>query len=296
VGDAARIEQDDLSLDSNRDVIAEREKWPSDKRAEDPLLFSSHPDFVTFPPEGPLRQISIQQMRLLKERAQFRPHKGRWRVFLIDQMDRANAQAADSLLKTLEEPPEHLILVLTAENVYDLPATIRSRSVTFHLAPVSREELQAFVHRRGLSDPDRRVALSGGCPGHAVTLDLAAHERRRTVLLAMLDAAAGESRFGAWVMQSEAFLQSKSEKVDSIIKLLYGLLEDLLVLVSGGSEIRNADVRARLEQIAARVNFAWVQSGVRLVDEFAGLQRRNVQKGLLLDRFVLAQQARAPGT
>ncbi|MBX5494214.1 MAG: DNA polymerase III subunit delta', partial [Bryobacteraceae bacterium] len=64
------IEQDDLSLPSNLALLVEREKLPADKRAEDPLLFASHPDFVTFPPDGPLRQLSIQQMRLLKERAQ----------------------------------------------------------------------------------------------------------------------------------------------------------------------------------------------------------------------------------
>ena len=68
-----KIEQDDLSLEANAETIAEREKWPSDKRNEDPLLFATHPDFLTFPPDGPLRQITIEQMRLLKERAQFKP-------------------------------------------------------------------------------------------------------------------------------------------------------------------------------------------------------------------------------
>src|SRR5689334_14261178 len=73
IGEEAKIERDDLSLPDNQVILADREKWPSDKRTEDPLLFASHPDFVTFPPDGPLRQISIQQMRLLKERAQFKP-------------------------------------------------------------------------------------------------------------------------------------------------------------------------------------------------------------------------------
>ena len=67
--DAASVEHDDLSLPENAATIADREKWTADKRSADPLLFASHPDFVTFPPDGPLRQISIQQMRELKERA-----------------------------------------------------------------------------------------------------------------------------------------------------------------------------------------------------------------------------------
>ena len=137
--DPHKIEQDDLSLESNQSLIAEREKWTSDKRNDDPLVFGSHPDFLTFAPDGPLRQITIQQMRLLKERASLKPLKGSWRVFLIDSIDRANEQAANSLLKTLEEPPSHLILILTARNAYDLLPTIRSRSVPFQFSRLPEE-------------------------------------------------------------------------------------------------------------------------------------------------------------
>jgi len=144
----AAIEQDDLSLEANRDVVTSREKWPPDKRNEDPLLFSSHPDFVTFAPDGPLRQITIQQAREVKERAPFLPHQGARRVFLIDHVDRANDQAANSLLKTLEEPPPHLILIMTAENAYDLLPTVRSRAVPFQFTPLAREEMEQFVRSR----------------------------------------------------------------------------------------------------------------------------------------------------
>ena len=133
LGASERIELDDLNRPENMQLIADREKLPSDKRSEDPLLFASHPDFLTFAPDGPLRQISIQQMRLLKDRAAFKPLKGQYRVILIDGLERANEQAANSLLKTLEEPPEHIVFILTAQNHYDLLPTIRSRSVLFLL-------------------------------------------------------------------------------------------------------------------------------------------------------------------
>src|SRR5205809_4111039 len=57
LGSGELIERDDLSLPHNVETIASREKLPADKRNDDPLLFATHPDFVTFPPEGPLRQI-----------------------------------------------------------------------------------------------------------------------------------------------------------------------------------------------------------------------------------------------
>jgi len=72
-----KIERDDLSLAENMSQIAMREKLPADKRNDDPLVFATHPDFLTFPPDGPLRQIGIPQMRLLKERAQYKPSQVR---------------------------------------------------------------------------------------------------------------------------------------------------------------------------------------------------------------------------
>src|ERR1700752_3917192 len=164
LGSLERIEHDDLSLADNLALIQEREKLSSEKRNEDPLVFASHPDFLTFPPDGPLRQISIPQMRLLKERAQFKPLHGPRRIFLIDHLDRANEQAANSLLKTLEEPPEHLILLMTARNPYDLLPTIRSRAVPFRLSPLSDEEMREFIQFRGLDQPEKRRKLAEGSP------------------------------------------------------------------------------------------------------------------------------------
>lgn len=291
LGAAEAIEQDDLSREQNQRVIAEREKWTSEKRSEDPLLFSTHPDFVTFCPEGPLRQLSIQQMRLVRERSQLRPLKGGSRVFLIDQFDRANAQAADSLLKTLEEPPPHLILILTAENAYDLLPTIRSRSIQFHLSPLSDADLRRFVEARRLPVPERRIALAAGSPGLAASLDLPQFERRRAIMLALLESASGVSAFGAWVKQSESMLASKTEKLDLYFKTLYSLLSDLLRLLSRQHQtsvpIRHADLRPALEAIAARISLDWLLAATAEVDELVSLQRRNVQKGPSLDRLVI---------
>jgi DNA polymerase-3 subunit delta' len=290
LGAAEKIEQDDLSREENIRVIADREKWTSEKRGDDPLLFSTHPDFVTFCPEGPLRQLSIQQMRLVRERAQLRPLQGRHRVFLIDHFDRASGQATDSLLKTLEEPPPHLILILTAENAFDLLPTIRSRSIQFHLSPLSDEEMRAFAAARKLPDAARRVAVAAGSPGLAASVNLAQHDKRRGVMLALLESASGQASFGVWARQSESMLASKSEKLDLYFKSLYSLLSDLLLLRHGDSaqqaRLRNSDIRDRLAALAVRIQLEWLIEATAQVDELIGLQRRNVQKGLSLDRFV----------
>lgn len=288
MGGADKIERDDLSLLANVTLIADREKLAAEKRSEDPLLFSSHPDFVTFPPDGPLRQISIQQMRSLKERAQFKPLRGKHRVFLIDHLDRANEQAANSLLKTLEEPPEHLILIATAENPYDLLPTIRSRAVIFQMSALQPAEMEAFVLSRQLTDTERRVALAGGSPGIAFSLDLDVYDKRRAAMLKLLQVASGVLPFGDWVKTAETLGASRSEKLDSYLKVLYVLLEDVLTVQHHAAGIRNVDIRRELDAIAARVGFEWIRRAVARVDELVEFARRNIQKSIALDALVVS--------
>jgi DNA polymerase-3 subunit delta' len=287
LGSPQKIERDDLTLPENAKLIDTREKLPADKRNDDPLLFGTHPDFLTFAPDGPLRQIGIPQMRLLKERAQYKPLHGKRRIFLIDQADRAGEQAANSLLKTLEEPPDHLILILTAENVYDLLPTIRSRSVVMNFSPLSNGEMQDFARARALDNAEQRIALSGGSPGMAASLDIELYQKRRASMLALLKTGAGVSSYGAWLPISETLGRTRSEKLELYLKLLYDLLRDLTVLREGGTAIRNFDLRNDLSALAQKVSRRWIIHAVKSVDEIATLLRRNIQKTIALDGLLM---------
>lgn len=282
-----RIEQDDLSLPDNIALVSDREKLASEKRNEDPLLFSSHPDFVTFAPDGPLRQISIQQMRLFKERAQYKPLQGSRRVFLIDHIDRANEQAANSLLKVLEEPPEHLIVFATAENAYDLLPTIRSRSLVFHMTPLGEDEMSAFVKARDLKEGNKRIALAGGSPGVAFSLDMDVYQARREAMLTLLEVAAGAAPFSRWVKYSESIGARKTEKLEQYLRILYLLLDDVVALRYGSASLRNPDVHKQLQALAERIDFSWLHAAVKRVDDIADNIRRNVQKSIALDAFAV---------
>ncbi|MGA2135522.1 MAG: DNA polymerase III subunit [Bryobacteraceae bacterium] len=288
LGHPAQIERDDLSLPENIEIVEGRERWPADKRNQDPLLFASYPDFVTFPPDGPMRQISIDQTRLLREWAKLAPNHGSRRVFLIDHVDRAGEHAANALLKTLEEPSPYLILIMTAENSYDLLPTIRSRAVPFHFTPLTDTETRDFVRARGLDRGERRAVLSGGSPGIAVSLDLEAYDKRRAAMFTLLRVASGLAPFGDWVPFSEAIGRSKSERLELHLKVLYDLLRDVLVLRESGGVVRNDDMRADLEAVARQVSFGWIRRAVARVDDLVEYMRRNIQKSIALDALIVA--------
>ncbi|HEX3685912.1 MAG TPA: AAA family ATPase [Bryobacteraceae bacterium] len=293
LGDADKIERDDLSLQANVEIVEQREKWPAEKRTDDPLLFSTHPDFITFAPDGPLRQITIQQMRLLRERAPFKPLRGRHRVFLIDHLERANEQSANSLLKVLEEPPEHLILLATVENLYDVLPTIRSRSVVLQMSRLSDAEMSQFAESRELPDARTRIALAEGSPGVAATLDVEQFRERRSLMLAAFECGAGLSPFSAWVQHSENFGARKSEKLETYLKIGYGILEDTLAGLYDRPPVRNRDVEQRIVALSNAVNFAWVERAVRFVDELVVMVRRNIQKTGALDAMIINLRNRA---
>lgn len=293
LNDPQRVEKDDLSLPENQDLIREREKWPAEKRNDSPLVFGTNPDFLTFPPDGPMRQISIHQVRLLKELAQYAPAQGRWRVFLVDQLDRINEQAANSLLKVLEEPPPYLIIILTAENLYNILPTIRSRSIIFQFSPLSDEEMRQFLQQAGIDEIELRMALARGSPGRALKLDIQHYRSLRDPMLVMVKAACGAIDYSEWVTLSEQSLRQTSDHLEDFLSVLYALLEDLLTLKLGGQRLINIDLATELKRLSADLDLKWLRQAVELTDELVSLVRRNIQRIPALDHWVLQLRQQA---
>ena len=293
LGDAEKIEADDLSLPANRERLEERVALASEKRAEDPLFFASHPDFLTFPPEGPLRQISIQQMRLMKEHAQFNPLKGSRRVFLIDEMDRANEQAANSLLKILEEPPSFLLIIGTTTNPYELLPTIRSRSVSLYLNRLTDEEVREVLRDKGVppGELDARARISAGCPGKALTIDLDAYRMRADAMLTLLEVAANRKPFSEWLRVSESTVSKKAERLEDYLEILISLLQDLLHLRADGPLLRHPEYRGALAAMAPSLDLRWIVKATEGATRIDRLLRRNIQKAVALDDYLLDLQA-----
>ena len=110
-----------------------------------------HPDVRLIAGEGAGGNIRIEQIRALQHEAVLAPYEGRYRVFVVRQMEQATLEAANSLLKTLEEPPAQVILVLTPLQ-RALPKTIVSGCSTCGLRPVA---ISVIEQASGQVAPDR---------------------------------------------------------------------------------------------------------------------------------------------
>jgi DNA polymerase III subunit delta' len=165
--------------------------------------------------------------------------------------------------------------------------TIRSRSVVFQMSRLSDSEMQQFASARKLPESQTRVELAEGCPGLAVTLDLEQLRSRRALILAALECAAGLIPFSAWVQHSESFSNSRSEKLESYLKVFYGILRDILSAWHGKPPVMNRDVAPRIAQIAGAVSFSWIERATAQVDELVVMVRRNIQKTAALDALII---------
>ncbi|MBI3805650.1 MAG: DNA polymerase III subunit delta' [Nitrospirae bacterium] len=139
------------------------------------LSAGNHPDFMTIEPEG--SAIKIEQVRTLQDRIIYKPIDGPRRIILIDPADKMNGAAANGLLKTLEEPPAHAVLILITAKPYSLPETILSRCQKISFYPLSLSQVEKLLAERNhwsVQEARLIAALTGGHLGEALSLSLEA--------------------------------------------------------------------------------------------------------------------------
>ncbi len=135
------------------------------------VLAEAHPDLGVIEPEG-ATSLGVDQARAVVSRASMRPVESSRTVFLFPEAGAMTDQAANALLKTLEEPVASVVFLLVAESEDDFPPTVASRCRTIHFGRVPREEIVEALMARGLSEEDATGAsvVSGGRPGLALAL------------------------------------------------------------------------------------------------------------------------------
>ncbi len=220
------------------------------------LIAGSHQDLVIVEPEADKKQVSVEQARELMKSLQFAPQEADLRFVLFPQAERLSLAAANALLKTLEEPPGHTVIILTAAEAEALPQTILSRCQRLAFQPLEREVIaQEVAARKGLDDEAARLAagLSGGSMGLALALDPAEALARRDQALARLGGLR-RGNVGALFELAQA-VAAKPEETAEFIKALAAWYRDLMVLAAGSDPeaVINRDRLAELTERAVRV-------------------------------------------
>jgi DNA polymerase III subunit delta' len=289
-----RIAEADALEERFAEAVEARENLRDADKRETRILVQTHPDVLIIPPDPPQMLVKVDQVRHVIREIYYKPVEGRERVYIFSEASFMK-EAANSLLKVLEEPPEFATLFLLTENPSALLPTIRSRCMILRLAPVPADEIEQYLAkvRPEWRPPERALVarVCGGGLGRARTFDLAAYLAARQDALTLLGPAMGPMDHSALFRVTDAY-RSGAEgkaKTEQLIRTLYSLLEDMLFLKAGTQElVRNIDIQAQLERMAAEVDFAWIAGATQRLGEVEGGMRRNLLRSLALDAFATA--------
>src|SRR5213594_3378987 len=216
------------------EAVEARDALRDADKKETRILVQTHPDVLVIPPDPPQMMIKVDQVRHVIGNIYFRPAEARERVYIFTD-SAFMKEAANSLLKVLEEPPEFATIFLLAENAGELLPTIRSRSMTVSLSALSAEQIESYLarHRPDWNARQRALVarLCEGAVGRARTFDLEAYTAARAQALTILTSA-GVGDHSELFKLTESFRAGAEgrDKMENLLRTLYSLLQDLMFL------------------------------------------------------------------
>ena len=238
--------------------------------------------------------ITINAIRELERTVNLNPFEGSRTVIIIDGAGSMTIDAANALLKTLEEPPPGVLFLLLADDEDALLSTIRSRCQTLPLLPMSRRDMLDYLtQQRGASesDADMLYRLSRGCLGWALRAldDPQLLEQRQADLERMREAVSAglDTRFG-YANEVASLFGSNRPAAREVLSLWLRWWRDLLLVKEGADEyLHNADhadaLRAQAETLTTAQIAAFIR---RLLDTLAALDA-NVSPRLAMETLML---------
>lgn len=265
-----------------------------DKDEYKKLLWSEHRDVGLVLPYN--RNVYIQAVRELERESNFRPVEGNARVFIIENAESLTDASANALLKTLEEAPPSTHIVLVTSRPSSLLPTIRSRCQTVRFAPLTSEELEGFLVRKGQrAGAEARLAaqLASGRPGVALGLNLDTYRARREAMLGVVEAlTSGGDRVRLLRAAEEMGDAKNKEEYEPRLDALEILVRDLwLLALGGGGPLVNQDLRDHLARLAEGVRPARAAGWLTRIEELRGQLAVNVNRRAATDALFLSMSA-----
>lgn len=248
----------------------------------------AHPDFYLLTAEEAGKDIKIEQVKEMAKQAAFAPVLSEHKVCIIDDAGQMTAEAANSLLKLLEEPPPGWMFILITQQAGRLLPTVLSRVVRLRFDAPDSSAVQQILKAKGITQNTQVLAaLAGGSPGRALSYNQADIFAIRREALDLLKKLPLQNPFGyigalGW-----------GEKYDRAAALLLTeqfiyLLRDVLLVQSGArGQVYNTDIMAGLDGIAADWPLHTARQGVNAAQEAWQNINKNVSAKNVLEALVL---------
>lgn len=249
-----------------------------------------HTDLAVVQAEEVGGVLKVDQIRDLQRMVSLSAYAAPYRVALLLRFEEANLSAANALLKTLEEPPPRVVIVLTAESAERLLPTIVSRCEVLRLRPLSLDTVTQGLESRWSLPPDQArllAHLSGGRPGYALRL----HQEpelleQRNAWLDEQDQLLGASRVVRFAYAEE--LAKDKERLRAALQVWLSFWRDVLLQAGEASTpLTNPDRAAEIAIVANHVGLRTTKRVLDQIERTEQLLDRNVNARLVAEVFLL---------
>ena len=249
----------------------------------------NHPDMRWVEPEGDY--LKIDQVRELTHQLALAPVEGHWQVAILDRFEMATAGAANALLKTLEEPPPNVVLVLLAQEAEALLPTITSRCQILTLRVLPRTTIERALVERWDVPQDQARLLSHMCSGRlgwavtaATTPQVLERRTQRFDDLVKLLHSQRTDRF----MYAEGLARQSTGVILEHLELWNSWWRDLLLLkTSSPVPLTNLDRQAELARMASQIDVTVIHSTLISLHNTMGQLTLNTNPRLALEILFL---------
>jgi len=284
-----------LALEFAKVVNCEKVDEINDSCGECPACLkisrNNHPDIFLVEAEGQF--IRIAAIREIQKQMTFKPMEGRKRVFVIDNADKMNDQAANALLKTLEEPSPANILILVTAKPYTLPSTIISRCHHIRFNPLSIDTVTKFLIERGNMEKQNALllaGLSGGSIGQALELNKDDVIAYRAEILSLLTNTKKSDPLSLLAFAS--FFGQDKREIKQGFNILQTCFRDALVYKETNNEqmLINQDNSSFIASLASRLSGEQMLQNIALLEKARETMEQNVNKSLTLETMAFKLQ------
>lgn len=248
-----------------------------------------HPDVREIHPEGAF--IKIEQIRNLTNEVAYQPFEARYRICILDAADQMQLPAANSLLKTLEEPPSRTIIILITTNPYMLLETIRSRSRILTFGGIPQRQIEEYLlNSAGRSKEDSRLAaiFGEGSLGLALAFNTSQYREIRSQALQFAKLLLGNGGFAELSALSSVLAKQKDSFLDWV-EALGAVLQDVYYAKVAPQRVGQQDVLSELDRISSSTSRSAVITAINGVKRLKEALRRNANRQIALEALFLSQ-------
>lgn len=248
-------------------------------------------------------EIGIDQIRQMQHSASLPPFEGEYKIFIIEEAEFLSTEAANCLLKTLEEPVGKVVFILLTTSDALLPATVVSRCQRLELRPLATATVESALNRQWGIEPPRAellARLSHGCPGWALSAVfddslLRQYGEEMDKLLGIINSDY-EERFAYIVQLATQFTQDR-RKVYQVLDWWVDYWRDLLLVKIGCREmVTNVDRLATLIEMAQGYRLAEIKAFVNSIRAAKGQLKQNANPRLVMEVLMLDMPRKERGS